>query len=293
MRSVQRWLRCRRRRSRFRAGRCAGSGLPSPPRSDHSSTAESYRAVSNVSLVITAAAGSAAAIAGGALPDKTRVWAAVVLTWGSCIAALFGALAVLHTGQSLVLNSSQILPLTGVTMVLDPLGTVFVVVTTVVAIASTLYWLGYASHGLSTRTASAALPVFVTSMLLVPTAGSVATFLVLWELMALASLMLVLVDQRRREETRSAAQWYAVMTHVGAAAILFALVLLSAHAGDQTFAAIRVHAHHLPTAVRNTAFVLAVLGFGSKAGAVPLHVWLPKACLLYTSPSPRDGLLSR
>src|SRR5665647_3025989 len=65
----------------------------------------------------------------------------------------------------------------------------------------------------------------------------------------------------------------AVLTHLGASAILFALVLLSAHAGDQTFAAIRVHAHHLPTAVRNTAFVLAVLGFGSKAGAVPLHVW--------------------
>ena len=246
--------------------------------------------MSNVSLVITAATGSIAAIAGGALPAKTRVWAAVVLTWGSCIAALVGALAVLHTGQSSVLNSSQILPLTGVTMVLDPLGAVFVVVTTVVAIASTLYWLGYASHGLSTRTASAALPLFVTSMLLVPAAASVATFLVLWELMALASLMLVLVDQRRREETRSAAQWYAVMTHVGAAAILFALVLLSAHAGDQTFAAIRVHAHHLPTAVRNTAFVLAVLGFGSKAGAVPLHVWLPKAHP--EAPSPVSALMS-
>src|ERR1035437_4459954 len=159
LRSVQRRLRRRRRRSRCRAGRCAGSGLPSPPRGDHSSTAESYRAVSNVSLVSTAAAGSAAAIAGGALPAKTRVWAAVVLTWGSCIAALVGALAVLHTGQSLVLNSSQILPLTGVTMVLDPLGEVFVVVTAVVAIASTLYWLGYASQSLSTRTTSAAPPL--------------------------------------------------------------------------------------------------------------------------------------
>lgn len=246
--------------------------------------------MSNLSLVITAIAGLSAAIAGCALPAKTRVQAAVAFTWGACIAALVGALAVLHTGHAMVLNSSRILPLTGVTMVLDPLGAVFVVITAVVAIASTLYWLGYASHGLSTRTASAALPIFVTSMLLVPAAGSVATFLWLWELMALSSLLLVLVDQRRREETRSAAQWYAVMTHAGASAILFALVMLSAHAGNQTFAAIRIHAVHLPAAVRNTAFLLALVGFGSKAGAVPLHVWLPKAHP--EAPSPASALMS-
>jgi formate hydrogenlyase subunit 3/multisubunit Na+/H+ antiporter MnhD subunit len=175
-------------------------------------------------------------------------------------------------------------------MALDPLGAIFVVITAVVAIASTLYWLGYASHGLSSRTASAAMPVFVTSMLLVPAAGSVATFMWLWEVMALASLLLVLVDQRRREETRSAAQWYAVMTHAGAAAILLALVMIAGHGGGQTFAAIRIHAAHLPTAVRTTAFLLALIGFGSKAGAVPLHVWLPKAHP--EAPSPASALMS-
>jgi formate hydrogenlyase subunit 3/multisubunit Na+/H+ antiporter MnhD subunit len=246
--------------------------------------------MNNVSLVVTAIVGCAAAIAGGALPVRTRVGAAVVLTWGACAAALVGAVHVLQTGHPLVLNSTRILPITGVTMALDPLGAIFVVITAVVAIASTLYWLGYASHGLSSRTASAAMPVFVTSMLLVPAAGSVATFMWLWEVMALSSLFLVLVDQRRREETRSAAQWYAVMTHAGAAAILLALVMIAGHGGGQTFAAIRVHAAYLPPAVRNTAFLLALIGFGSKAGAVPLHVWLPKAHP--EAPSPASALMS-
>lgn len=246
--------------------------------------------MSNVSLVAVGAAGLTAAIAGGVLPVQARVRAAVVLSWGACAAALVASVTVLQTGQPMVLHTSQVLPLTGVTMVLDPLGAVFVVVTAVVAIAATCYWLGYASHGLSTRTASAVLPLFVTSMLLVPAAGSVATFLVLWELMALSSLLLVLVDHRRREAARSAAQWYAVMTHGGAAAILLALVVLSAHAGGQTFVAIEAHAAHLSPAVRSIAFVLALVGFGSKAGAVPLHVWLPKAHP--EAPSPASALMS-
>ena len=246
--------------------------------------------MNDLSMITTAAAGLAAAIAGGALSVKSRVTAAVLLTWLSCGAAITGAVTVLHSGHSLVLRTSQILPLTGITLVLSPLGAVFVITTAVVAVASTIYWLGYASHGLSTRTASTALPLFVTSMLLVPAAGSVATFLVLWELMALSSLVLVLTEQSRREEARSAATWYALMTHAGAAAILLALVLLSAHAGGQSFADIEAHAHHMSGALRGTVFVIALLGFGSKAGAVPLHVWLPKAHA--EAPGPVSALMS-
>jgi formate hydrogenlyase subunit 3/multisubunit Na+/H+ antiporter MnhD subunit len=80
------------------------------------------------------------------------------------------------------------------------------------------------------------------------------------------------------------------MTHAGAAAILLALVLLSAHAGGQTFSDIEAHARHLSGAVRGTVFVLALLGFGSKAGAVPLHVWLPKAHA--EAPGPASALMS-
>jgi hydrogenase-4 component B len=161
--------------------------------------------VNEISVVTVAVAGLAASVMGGALPVRSRVGAAVLLTWVSCAAALYGAVSVLHSGRAIAIAASRRLPLTGVTQVLNPLGAVFVIAIAVVALASTLYWLGYASHGLSTRSASSALPLFVSSMLLVPFAGSVATFLVLWELMALTSLVLVLTDQSRRGAARSAA----------------------------------------------------------------------------------------
>ncbi|HEY5303691.1 MAG TPA: proton-conducting transporter membrane subunit [Acidimicrobiales bacterium] len=246
--------------------------------------------MNEVYVVTIALAGMVAAILGGALPASSRVGAAVALTWVSCGAGIAAAVSVLSSGHAISLSTGAILPLTGVTLVLNPLGALFVISISVVALASTLYWLGYASHGLATRSASSTLPLFVTSMLLVPFAASVATFLVLWEMMALASLVLVLTDQSRREAARSAAQWYAVMTHAGAAAILLALVLLSAHSGGQTFADIEAHARHLSGAVRGTIFVLALLGFGSKAGAVPLHVWLPKAHA--EAPGPASALMS-
>jgi formate hydrogenlyase subunit 3/multisubunit Na+/H+ antiporter MnhD subunit len=246
--------------------------------------------VNEACVVTIALAGAMAAVLGASLPVTRRVAAAVTLTWVACAAALVAAVSVLHSGHVIALSTSALLPLTGVTLMLNPLGALFVIAISVVAMASTLYWLGYAGHGLATRSASSAMPLFITSMLLVPFAASVATFLVLWEIMALTSLVLVLTDQSRREAARSAAQWYAVMTHAGAAAILMALVLLSTHSGGQTFADIQTHAHHLSGLMRGTIFVIAFLGFGSKAGAVPLHVWLPKAHA--ESPGPASALMS-
>src|SRR5690606_35140461 len=111
--------------------------------------------------------------------------------------------------------------------------------------------------------------------ILVPAAGSVSALLVLWELMALTSLVLVLADHRARPQVAKAGLWYAVMTHAGFVAILSSLVVFAATAGGDTFAALR--AAELSPGVSTLVFVAALVGFGSKAGLVPLHVWLPRA----------------
>ena len=117
----------------------------------------------------------------------------------------------------------------------------------------------------------------MTTLLLVPSAGSVATFMVLWELMALTSLSLVLVDHGRSKAAQSAASWYAVLTQGGAALILVGFLVLAAHSDGQSFAAHRASSsRHLAPGVRGLVFVLALVGFGSKAGVVPFHVWLPE-----------------
>lgn len=245
--------------------------------------------MSTVLFLAGLALGAGGALAGAALPARIRVAAAAVLTVAACVAAGTAAAAVLASGQPVSLHSAAILPLTGVDLALDPLGAVFVITTSVVGAAASIYSVGYAAHGDRARTVTALLPAFITSLLLVPAAGSVATFLAAWELMALTSLLLVLTGHHR-PEARQAATWYAAMTQIGAALILVALVLTSVRAGSQSFAVIAARAGGIPLPARSLAFVLALAGFAAKAGAVPVHVWLPRAHP--AAPGPVSALMS-
>jgi len=133
------------------------------------------------------------------------------------------------------------------------------------------------------------LPLFVAAMLLVPAAGSVTTFLLAWELMSGASLVLVMA-KHKRETVRSAGVFYAVMTQLGFAAILAALVVLSAAGGGDAFDTIAAHANDLSPGTRTAVFLLTLIGFGSKACLLPLHAWLPRAHP--EAPSPVSALVS-
>src|ERR1035438_7273688 len=142
---------------------------------------------------------------------------------------------------------------------------------------------------MASRTAMTLLFVFILTLLAVPAASSVASFMFCWELMALSSMLLILTNQVHSSDARAAALWYGVMTQFGAASILLGLLLASLGT-DQTFSAIGAHSSQLSPTLRSFAFVLVLLGFASKAGAVPLHVWLPKAHP--EAPSPVSALMS-
>ena len=234
--------------------------------------------------------GLAGGVAGAVLPRSARLPAAALGGATASVVAFIAAARVLVSGHVATAASGSVLPFSGVRLTLDPLGALFVATTAAVGLAASCFSVGYEAHGPKSRVTTATLPLFLTSLLLVPVAASVTTFMVAWELMALTSLVLLLTDHRRRAEARAAAQWYAAMTHLGAAAILLGLVLLAAHAGGQSFAVIAAHARAMPAAVRSVAFVLVLVGFASKAGAVPLHVWLPRAHS--EAPSPASALMS-
>ncbi len=116
-----------------------------------------------------------------------------------------------------------------------PLGGFFVALTGAVAIPVGIYAIGYAQRAHFGGLPIAVLPVFVAAMLLVPPPASVTTFLLAWELMAVASLVLVLAEHTR-PEVRSAGLLYAVMTQLGFVAILIGLMVLSAAGGADRFA---------------------------------------------------------
>ncbi|MEV6336590.1 proton-conducting transporter membrane subunit [Nocardia vinacea] len=178
-----------------------------------------------------------------------------------------------------------LLPLSGVYFDPDPVGGFFMALTGAVAIPVGVYAVGYAQREHLGRVTLWVLPVFVAAMGLVPAAGAVTTFLLLWELMAIASLVLVLAEHRRAP-VRAAGVFYAVMTQLGFAAILLGLLTAAAAAGADRFSEFS----GLPDTTRPIVFVLTVAGFGSKAGLVPLHAWLPRAHP--EAPSPVSALMS-
>jgi formate hydrogenlyase subunit 3/multisubunit Na+/H+ antiporter MnhD subunit len=220
-------------------------------------------------------------------PGRARPGLVGAATAGIGLAGVVAGIAALG-GQSFAARLPGLLPLAGVQVAVDPLGGWFVAVAGGVLAVAALYGVGYAGHGPSGRAVQAALPVFAAALLLVPAAGSVSTLLVLWELMAATSLVLVLAEHRQRAAVAEAGWWYAVLTHLGFVAILLGLLLYAAEAGGDSFAHLRTAL--LSPAVRGAVFVLVLVGFGSKAGLVPLHVWLPRAHA--EAPSPVSAMLS-
>src|SRR5262249_49882116 len=117
---------------------------------------------------------------------------------------------------------------------------------------------------------------FVGTLVVVPLAANVMTFLLAWEGMSLVSWMLVL-DRRDTPEARRAGWVYAVMTHAGLACLLVGMLLLGAHTGSLRFVDWRMAGSALAPGLRHAVWMLLALGFAGKAGVIPLHVWLPLA----------------
>ncbi len=128
--------------------------------------------------------------------------------------------------------------------------------------------------------------LFLASMALVLLANDAYAFMVTWETMAVSSFFLVTSDHRIAE-IRRAGYLYLLIAHVGAIAILMCFGVLHGF-GDYTFASIRQV--ELTPFWATVAFLLALFGFGAKAGIVPLHVWLPEAHP--AAPSPVSALMS-
>jgi hydrogenase-4 component B len=129
--------------------------------------------------------------------------------------------------------------------------------------------------------------LFLASMALVLVADDAYFFMVAWETMALSSFFLVTSDHRHAE-IRRAGYLYLLIAHIGAISILLCFGALQAGTGNYTFEGMR--ALQLPPGWATVAFVLALAGFGAKAGILPLHVWLPEAHP--AAPSPVSALMS-
>jgi hydrogenase-4 component B len=200
-------------------------------------------------------------------------------------------LGVLCLGREVVrIDAPGVLSLTGVALRIDGLSAFFLILIGVVGAAVALYGAAYSAAyegRYSLRMLGAMLNALLLSLTVEVIADNTLTFLVAWEAMSLSAYLLVLTEHDRPETVR-AAQWYIALTHAGFAALVAMFLLLSG--GDLTASFDSIRSGSIAPGLRNVAFVLALIGFGTKAGIVPLHVWLPMAHPV--APSHVSALLS-
>jgi formate hydrogenlyase subunit 3/multisubunit Na+/H+ antiporter MnhD subunit len=157
---------------------------------------------------------------------------------------------------------------------LDALAAFFLAVVNLGGAAASLYAIGYGRHEPAPGRVLPFFPAFLAAMNLVVVADDAFTFLFAWELMSLASWALVMAHHRR-EGTARAGYIYLVMAGFGTLCLLLAFGVLAGSGGGYAFAAIRLGS--LSSSQQTLVLLLVLLGAGSKAGLVPLHVWLPLA----------------
>ena len=211
-------------------------------------------------------------------------WPRTAKYLGFLLLGLSGAASVAAGVQAALAGSVQLdilplgLPWLSWHLRLDSLAGFFLAVVGLGCVAVAFYGPGYVREFAHGRQPMAVLGVFtglfVAGMQLVVLADDAFAFMVAWELMSLASYFLV-TFQHRQAANRRAGFIYLLMAEIGALAILLAFGVLVGTHGNFTFDAMR-HAH--PSLLWGSiAFALALVGFGMKAGLVPLHVWLPEA----------------
>ena len=166
------------------------------------------------------------------------------------------------------------IPWLGARFRLDALSAFFLAVVALGAAAASLFALGYGRHEPAPRRVLPFYPAFLAGMSVVVLADDAFTFLVSWEFMSLSSWALVMAHQGVPDNVR-AGYVYLIMASFGTLALLLMFGLLAGPDGGYAFAYMR--AGQLSAGAAAVVLVLALIGAGSKAGLVPLHVWLPLA----------------
>lgn len=198
------------------------------------------------------------------------------------LALAAAAAGALRSGHALDLGQVPLLPFLGALRFrLDALSAFFLLLIGSLGAAASLYAVGYTAGRGGPEDPSPALlgslwNLFIPSMAALVLAADGLGFLFLWELMSAVSFLLVMAEHRELE-VRQAGYFYAVMTHVGTTFLVGAFLALLARTGSLDFAVFRTAAPALPGGMRDGLFLAVCIGFGTKAGLVPLHVWLPRA----------------
>ncbi|MDD5705564.1 MAG: proton-conducting transporter membrane subunit [Kiritimatiellae bacterium] len=211
-------------------------------------------------------------------PRFARIVAALIVL--ACATGLGAALASLLVGVSREIRLPWMSAIGGeFALRLDPLAAVFMIPLCLVCGLAAVYGVAYLSGGHARKPQAGAwvfTVLLVVSMALVLLARNALLFLVAWEAMALTSFLLVTHDDEQAE-VRRAGRTYLIATHLGTIFLLIFFLTAAHLTGSLDFDAWRGLPALLSPRLSALLFACAIIGFGTKAGFMPLHVWLPEA----------------
>jgi formate hydrogenlyase subunit 3/multisubunit Na+/H+ antiporter MnhD subunit len=215
-----------------------------------------------------------AAFAHGSGKGVSRIGVVTAVT-GAALAVIAGG-TVLWTGMESSIRLPWQVPFASFYVAIDPLSAFFIVTISLVCALAAIYGTAYLDAYRGKKNLGAAWCFFnllFASMLLVVVSRNGILFLVAWEAMSLTSFFLVMFEHEK-PEVREAGWVYLIAAHVGQACLMFLFILLGGQNASLDFDKFTTP---MGAVAAGTVFILAVAGFGTKAGFVPLHVWLPDA----------------
>lgn len=193
-----------------------------------------------------------------------------------CLLGAIAALSVLIHRVPIDYRSSLRMPAGEFYLGVDPLSAFFVLTITILFLFAGMYGCGYLKND-KERNLSAHYALYhaaLISLMLVVTAKNAVLFLAAWELMALSSYFLITFYDEK-ESVRKAGYLYLIVTHTGTFCLWTMFLLMARQSGSTNFDQMALASFPLPLA--GALFILGVIGFGVKAGFIPLHIWLPHA----------------
>ena len=205
-------------------------------------------------------------------------WAPTALIAFAAAAGLIPAIQVLAGGPVLQFRCLWPVPFGELFIQLDALSAWFLVPTLLLSALCAIYGVGYLRSQAGKRPLGPLwffYCLLVLGMTLVLLARNAVLFISAWELMAVSSFFLVTFEHER-ESVRNAGWIYLVATHLGTGFLLVFFILMGRETGSMDFAVWAEKGIHTPE-LAGILFLLAVVGFGTKAGFMPFHVWLPEA----------------
>lgn len=228
----------------------------------------------SILLYLLAAVVSLALIKCEKLCNKISNIICIVAAASGVAASIIKILFVSNTINVDVFNS--VIPFISIYMKIDNLSAFFVLSLSVLVLCVSIYSIGYISHYIGKRNIGlfyCLYSIFILFMIFVFTSANAVFFYISWEAMSLLSYFLVIFESDR-EENKKAGVLYIIMTHIATAFLMAGFMIIYNY--TKSFDIFGSSAA-IPESAKSVVFILFLIGFGTKSGIIPFHIWLPRA----------------